>query len=218
MPTLLGERVAQAIRDHQVTASNRWEYRDLLAELHVWVDRFDRDFDLRLPTPVIAVRPLRYTTIASYRLGRSEIGARTTITFNEGWLWQRTFRETLATLIHELLHAWEEWHCGRETGGWYHSVPWRQKMAEVGIEADKHGRHLREGRFLSYIAERRYPVPDIRQLLPDAAPEAAAAAAPRKRRQLPKWTCGCPSGNPARAVYLHAVCQDCEAPYQRATS
>src|SRR4051794_22230552 len=122
MPTLQGEAIARAIRDHQSNASNLWRYRRLLPELHLWVDRFDRDFALYLPTPVIAIAPLRYTTIAMYQLGRSDIGARTTITFNEGWLEVRPFADTLATLLHECLHAWEEWHCGREKGGWYHSV------------------------------------------------------------------------------------------------
>jgi hypothetical protein len=214
MPALQGEKVALAIRDHQVMASNLWQYRDLLAELHVWVDRFDRDFELRLPTPVLAVRPLRYTTVAVYRLDRNEIGARTAITFNEAWLWVRPFRDTLATLIHELLHAWEEWYCGRERGGWYHTAAWREKMAEIGIVADDRGRHLRERHFFDYL--KRYSVPDTQHLLPNATPVVVAAHAPKKRRQMPKWVCACPSGNPVRAVHLNAVCQDCRSAYRRA--
>lgn len=207
MATLQGEPVALAIRDHQTSQATTWAYRELIQELHIWVARFDKDFDLNLPTPVIAVAPLRYNVLANYRLGRSGIGARTTITFNEGWLSVRPFADTVATLIHELLHAYEEWHLGRETGGWYHSKAWREKMREIGIEADDHGHHLRILlTFLDYL--RRYGVATV-------LVAASIDQIPSKRRQMPKWTCGCPTGNPARAVRLHAVCQDCQQLYRK---
>ena len=213
MPTLQGEAVALAIRDHQSNASNLWRYRMLLPELHLWVDRFDHDFDLRLPTPVIAIGELRYTTIANYRLGRSDIGTRTTITFNEDWLQIRPFADTLATLLHECLHAWEEWHCDREKGGWYHSVAWCEKMAEIGIIADDHGRHQRVAlRFTDYL--HRYGVPPLDTLLPDA-PRGIIATPPSKRRQMPKWICACPGGRPARAIALNARCLDCGQLYRQ---
>src|SRR5215217_32816 len=92
-----------------------------------------------------------------YRLGRSEIGARTTITFNERWLFRRPWAETLATLAHELTHAYEEWQLGRARGGWYHTKPWREKMAELGVTADDRGRTLQVlPRFELYLA--RYGV------------------------------------------------------------
>lgn len=227
MPLYQGEAVAQAVRRHQLEASNRWPYRDLLAELHAWVDRFDADFDLGLPTPVIALSPLRVTTLATYRLGRSDIGARTTITFNERWLPRRAFTDTLVTLMHEYLHAWEEWHGGREVGGWYHTSAWRAKMAEVGIVADARGRTLRVApRFLAYL--HGYGVPTLGDLLPPSllatsagdaegtSPPDGQPVSPAKRRQLPKWVCGCPGGRPARAVALRARCLDCGQEYRSA--
>lgn len=165
MPTLQGEAIARAIRDHQITASNLWRYRDLLAELHLWVDRFDQDFDLALPTPVIAIR------------------------------------------------AWEEWHCNREKGGWYHSVAWREKMAEIGIVADAHGRHQRvSSRFTTYL--NRYGVPTLDTLLRGEV-EVAIGSPPTKRRQMPKWSCACPGGRPARAILINAQCLDCGQLYRQ---
>lgn len=214
MPTLQGEPIALAIREHQVNDSNLWRYRLLLAELHLWVDRFDADFGLYVPTPVIGVAALRYTTIAEYQLGRSDIGARTTITFNDRWIEVRPFADTLATLLHEYLHAWEEWHCGREKGGWYHSVAWREKMAEIGIIADDHGRHHRVAlRFTAYL--NRYGVPQLDTLLPDVLP-GTVVTPPSKRRQMPKWTCACPGGRPARAILINAQCMDCGQLYCQA--
>lgn len=120
----------------------------------------------------------------------------------------------MAKLIHELLHAWEEWHCGRETGGWYHTVAWRRKMEEIGIQADQRGHHLATSlRFVEYL--RWYDVIDAEELVPDL-PEPEPITPPRKRRQMPKWVCGCPSGNPARAVMLHARCLLCGERYRRA--
>lgn len=74
MPTLQGEPVAQAIKTHQIEQSNRWRYRALADELHRWVDRFDRDFELGVPTPVIAIAALPVNILATHRLGPSDIG------------------------------------------------------------------------------------------------------------------------------------------------
>src|SRR5829696_8693201 len=104
MPILQGEPVAHSILHHQVQESGGWPYAGLVDELHRWVDRFDRDFNLGVPKPIIAITPLRISTVAYYRLGRNEIGARTTITLNERWLPHRPLADTLTTLLHELVH------------------------------------------------------------------------------------------------------------------
>src|SRR5438105_5048095 len=112
MPLLEGESIARAIREHQTT-SGLWPYGELIKELHRVAELVDRDFNLGVPTPVIAIDYIRHDVLANYRLGRSGIGARTTITFNESWLLQRSITDTHLTLIHELVHAHEEWRLGR---------------------------------------------------------------------------------------------------------
>lgn len=210
MPTLQGEQVARAIRQHQLEESNLWKYRDLVAELHTWVDRFHKDFELNVPTPIIAITPLRRNILATYRLGRNEIGARTTITFNERWIPLRPLADTLVTLIHELVHAYEEWHLGREKGGFYHTKAWREKMEEIGIIADDHGVAQTVLRiFIDYL--QLYGVPDIQF-------RRSREKAPAKRRQMQKWICGCSSERPARAVLLNARCEDCGQKYRKVDS
>lgn len=79
MSVLQGEKIAQAILDHQTSPVTGWAYGELVEELHRWCDRVDKDFDLAIPTPVIAIAPLRLDVLGLYRLGRNEIGTRTTI-------------------------------------------------------------------------------------------------------------------------------------------
>lgn len=143
MTSLHGELVAQAIREHQIEASGPWEYRDLVKDLHVCVESLDREFELDLPIPIIAIAELPWNILGRYRLGRNQLGVRTNIALNEIWSPYRSFAETLITLVHELLHAFEEWRLGREKGGWYHTKAWRDKMEEVGIIADDHGITMR---------------------------------------------------------------------------
>jgi hypothetical protein len=212
MTTYQGEDIARAVLEHQTSASSPWAYRDLADDLHRWVDRFDTDFNLGLPTPILMIEGLPFNVLARYRLGRNGFGARTTITLNEGWIPIRPYSDTLATLIHELIHAYEEWRLGREKGGWYHTVGWREKMAEVGIKANKYGIHLEVlPRFTDYLE--RYGV--MAALPPSIA---SADEPPRRRRQMPKWICACPSENPARAVKLYARCLDCKQLYRKVES
>lgn len=210
MPTLQGEPIALAIREHQIKASGVWPYRDLVRELHAWVDRVDKDFDLGLPTPIIAIAPLRINILGAYTLGRNEIGARTTITLNERWLPHRSFSETAVTLVHELLHAFEEWRLGREVGPslkpWYHTNGWREKMLEVGIVADEHGHTIEVlPKFMDYL--KRYGVSDL-------SIGSLQRSAPSKRRQMPKWLCGCEPEKPVRGIRLRARCLDCGQLYR----
>jgi hypothetical protein len=209
MTTYQGEEIARAIRDHQTGASGQWPYREFVEGLHRWVDRFDSDFNLGLPTPILAIEALPVNVLAQYRLGRNGLGARTTITLNERWIPNRPYAETLASLIHELIHAYEEWHLGREKGGWYHTVAWREKIAEIGIKTDKRGAHLNVlPRFTEYLARHG--------LAADSRPPLTfPGESPRKRRQMPKWICACASENPARAVKLYARCLECGRLYRK---
>lgn len=187
MQLLKGEAVARAIRRHQINDSTHWPYGELIEQLHHWSARFDRCFNLGVPTPVIVIERLRINTIAQYRIGRSGIGTRTTITFNARWLPHRTSLDLLATTLHELTHGWEEWRLGRETGGWYHTKAWREKMAEAGIVTDDHGHHLAVVEpFTTYVnqfADRELSLPRI--------PGSAIQRQPSKQRQMTKWSCGC---------------------------
>ncbi len=215
MTSLQTEPIVRAIREHQQQNSIEWFHRELVQELHTWAERFNQDFALDLPTPVIAIARLRITTFGKYCLGRSDIGARTTTYFNELWLPPRRSKsDMIGTLFHERLHAYEEYHLGRKVGGWYHTKAWREKLASIGIIADDHGHHLQVlPQFIAYL--QRYGVTDG---VMDAETANTVFEPPRRGRQMPKWICGCPSGNPARAVYLNAHCLSCNQPYHKVST
>lgn len=206
------ESVAGAIRAHVDETAADWHYRRIVRELHVWGERFTADFDLDVPTPVLGVARLRINTLGQYTLGRSAIGTRTTVTLNERWIASRPFQETLITLLHELVHAWDEWRRRRlgkpipRSAAGAHGKPWRDKMTELGVVTGRKGETVAISySLLKYLD--RYGVPRLEDLIDPAPP-------PTTQRQLPKWVCRCPPrGNPVRAVYVHARCLDCGAEY-----
>src|SRR5689334_22514083 len=96
------EPVAQALRDHQ-TALADWPYAPLARDLHRWVEIFDLEFNLDMPSyPVLQFAPLR-NAYANYGWFRGEVGTKDNITFNTNEL-DREPPLLLRTLLHELLH------------------------------------------------------------------------------------------------------------------
>lgn len=205
--TMTHAKVAGAIRVHVEQEALGWRYRRIVQELHLWGQRFTADFNLGVPTPVLAVERLRRDTLGQYTLGRSAIGTRTTVTMNERWIAARPFRDTLITLLHELVHAWDEWSNGRGSAkGGGHGRPWRDRITAIGVVTGPRGSTAGITPELDAYLD-RYGVPRLEDLIDPEAP-------PEPQRAMPKWVCTCPPrGNPVRAVYLHARCLDCGADY-----
>ena len=75
------EAVALSLREHQVSIKD-WDYAGLARELHRWVEIFDVEFKLDLPSyPVLRFAPLR-NAYANYTWFRGEVGTKDNITFN----------------------------------------------------------------------------------------------------------------------------------------
>ncbi len=187
--------VAQAIRDHQIHDSGSWEHKELVTQFYQWADRINEDFRLHVPSPVIAIASLRPNVLGLYRLGHDEIGSRTRITLNAMWLAPRLpMSRNIQTLLHEMVHAWEEWYCGRERGGWYHTIAWREKMAKAGIVADEHGQTLRiDPKFIAYLDRHGLPTlhrSDRDWVLPGNAAGAAASTNKTRLHPLKCPNCG----------------------------
>lgn len=204
MAGVQGEEIALAIREHQTRVED-WRYARLAGMLHRWVEVFDSEFKLQLPSyPIIRFAPLR-NAYASYQAARGELGTKDNITFNSREIW-RDATETLATLCHELLHLWQEYH-GRPARSNYHNAEFRKKALDCGLVVDTGGCHSGyTEKFAAVLA--RYGI----QLEPwgEVEPvrnEARLYGAGRYQLKMKKWWCGCT--NVRCATRLYATCNRC---------
>lgn len=114
---------------------------------------------------------------------------------------QRPFSRILATLLHELLHEWQEKH-GRPGKRNYHNKESRAKARCLGLIVNTRGHtNIVPGPFTDIL--HRHGVDCDPQLLTPAPPSAVAGPGSK----LKKWSCGCT--NVRAAVELEAVCARC---------
>lgn len=186
-----------------------WRYRDVIRDLCTWVDRFNSAFfSSRLPPPVLSVERMRLGMAGSYQCDRDGMGLRHRITLNAIYL-DRGENAMLETLLHELVHEWEEVDQGRKRGGAYHSTAFRAKAQQLGIPTDERGRSLgapSEGRFARLLA----------QCGLDASPPPVGQ--PKKtvivpRTKLRRWFCGCTNIWAANGTTVAATCESCHSPF-----
>jgi hypothetical protein len=194
--------IAQAIRDHQ-TALVDWEYAALAAELHRWVEIFDVEFKLELPSyPVLHFAKLR-NTYATYEWFRGEVGTKDNITFNIHEL-SRDPALILGTLCHELLHLWQHYH-GTPPNSNYHNAEFRIKALECGLRADRHGCHNGYTKvFTNVLAKYGLHVEPV-------TAEIRLYGADKNDQKMKKWRCHCTTVR--CATRLQAICLKCEQPF-----
>lgn len=60
------------------------------------------------------------------------------IAMNPQHFLHRPMRETLSTLVHEMVHLWQQHH-GKPGRGAYHNTEWAAKMKEVGLHPSNTG-------------------------------------------------------------------------------
>jgi hypothetical protein len=182
-----------------------WRYRECLENLHLWVCRFNVEFKLDIPTPVLAVdRTRKRRCYGHYRPGHNGFGLRTEITIAD-WHVNECNSSTkwchvLETLLHELLHAWQEYHgkAGRRN---YHNHEFRDKARRLGLIVDSRGvsTYAESGPFRELLLSHGVIVPE----LPAPAPEPK-----RKPVKLHLWMCACTKVRVGRA-HFNAQCNDC---------
>jgi hypothetical protein len=197
-----GEPVAQAIRDHQ-TAISDWEYAPLARELHRWLEIFDLEFKLNLPSyPVLQFAPLR-NAYATYAWFRGELGTRDNITFNTHEL-SRIPALILRTLCHELLHLWQHYH-GTPSKSTYHNAEYRKKAKACGLLVDPWGCTTGHTEVFRNVLLKHGI-----HLEPLAA-EMRLYGAGKREQKMKKWCCHCTTVR--CAVQLHALCLSCNQPF-----
>ena len=131
------ELINIVIREHQNFAKG-WRYQALLREFYTWVERFDSEFKLNIPMPVIAIAYLKKRNLAEFRLGRNSLGIKYEIAIRQNHAESKEFWRALGTVLHECLHLWQGIH-GKPGSGNYHNQEFRDKASSLGLNVDQRG-------------------------------------------------------------------------------
>ena len=118
-----------------------------------------------------------------YVLGRNEIAVKENININTTHL-ADPLAEILATLAHEMTHAWQE-NYGRSSKGRYHNRQFRDKTAEIGIPSNQWGVSLgMTDPFVAFLREHGVEANTYLEM-PKITREVKSG------RRLKRWFCGC---------------------------
>ena len=137
---VVDEPINLALREHQKSAED-WRLRALLAELHTWAERFCLRFKLQTPVPAVMIERLRGRVLGHFRPSRNALGLNFEIAIDERRAASDPFGPALGTLLHELLHLWQEVHGAHpsRSSSNYHNKEFREKAAALGLIVDCRG-------------------------------------------------------------------------------
>ena len=202
------EEINESLKIH-ATGIADWRYQELANVLHEWAGRFNVEFKLDVDIPALRIDRARDLALGTYRGHRNGFGIRHEVTLNAKYL-NRPIAEILETLLHELLHEWQELH-GKPSTSNYHNVEYRRKASEFGFVVHRRGHHeaVVPGSFTELL-ERCGVDPSWVLKLPPAP------VRPVGTSKMKKWSCRCT--NVRCAVELRATCLSCGAPFERAPS
>ena len=99
--------VYHALAEHQIQEES-WEFRELAAWLQIWTQRFNQEFRLGLSEISLCIEWLSIYRLGHFRPGSNGFGLKGEIAINQRHLESLKPWETLGTLLHELVHAWQE--------------------------------------------------------------------------------------------------------------
>jgi hypothetical protein len=175
--------IYDALARHQQRPEG-WEYSALFSELHRWAEIFNTEFKLEIPEWSLCVERLRRTRLGQFRYGTNGLGLRGEITFNAIYLATREGWEVLGTLLHELLHGWQQAH-GMPGKRNYHNKEFRDNARTFGLIIDEHGitQYENESAFTRLLAQHGVYVPDL--------PRVTLATRQAGSSKLKKHSCGC---------------------------
>ncbi len=208
-PNNHNEPINDALRRHASDIED-WRFAQTITWLHLWSNRFISEFGLEIETPAIRIDRIRKRALGTYRYGRNGFGLRHEITFNVHHI-ARPPAEILETLLHELLHQWQDMH-GKPGKGNYHNREFIRKAFYFGLKIDQRGRSLGvvPGSLFMQLLE-RYDIDTTVLPLPQEFP---IPQRKQGRSKLHKWSCGCT--NVRVATRLNAQCLSCGRRFHQA--
>ena len=176
-------RIYEALADHQV--HEEWDHRAFIAELQRWAGLFNRAFDLGVPEVSLGIDRLRTQRLGHFCRGHNAFGLRGEIILNNRYLHEvREPWRVLGTLLHELLHGWQQAY-GKSGKNNYHNKQFREKAQTYGLIVDDRGctQYDSGGRFFALLREHGMELPEL--VVP------APVIRERGESKLKKWSCGC---------------------------
>jgi hypothetical protein len=200
-----GADVYEALVEYQT--SEPWPAKELITELHRFARVFNSEFQLGIPELALGIDRLRWTTLGHFRYGHNCFALKGEIIINDRHLDDREGWQTLGTLLHEMIHAWQQAY-GRPGRRNYHNREFRNKAAVYGLIVDQRGytQFEPDSPFTRLLAEHGVNVPSLKP----------AAEAPRQQAgtsKLKKWSCGCTNVRVA-VKHFRARCLNCEREFQ----
>lgn len=130
------EQINLALRQHQ-SSIGTWDFQAAATDLHRWADRMILEFKLEIGTPVLLIEPLK-RRYGHFRYGRNGFGLIDEIGIDEDHVRHSPYWRVCGTLLHELLHSWQEHH-GRPSCRNYHNKQFQRKAFSFGLKIDERG-------------------------------------------------------------------------------
>ena len=195
-----GLEVYLVLAQHQT--AEQWNGRAFVAVLLTWAVRFNVEFKLDIPELALCLERLPCNQYGRFRYGHNGFGLKGEIAMNTRYLiGHRAFWEILGTLLHEMLHAWQQAH-GTPGKRNHHNAEFRQKAATVGLLIDERGvtGYAARSPFKELLAAHEVTTP-VEEILPRAPLEPG-------KSKLNKWSCGCTNIRVAVSD-LQAQCLKC---------
>src|ERR1041385_2195748 len=131
-----GEQINVALRNHQANAKT-WNFQPVASDLHKWAERYIFEFKLQIGVPALLIERLK-GRYGHFRGGRNGFGIVDEIGIDESHVRQSPYWRVCGTLLHELLHAWQEHH-GKPGRRNYHNDQFRKKALALGLQIDQRG-------------------------------------------------------------------------------
>lgn len=226
-PPVADEETNRAIREVASTPTEQHLIpAPIVAELYRHVDAMGSVFFAgELPAIVLSFDVRNRRNLGHYCLRRNGLGVRWNVNLNPIHLGRPVY-EVLATLLHELAHAWQY---ERGTGGKppHHNREFVEKCEAMGIPTNAHGHYLgvRHGSpFHDYCTAHGVAFPPASDVAGDdqegARPEPLLPEPPAKPKgsKLRKWICSCEDPVPVRVARadFDATCNRCGEAYRLA--
>lgn len=192
--------IYKALADHQKVEA--WHGQPMIELLQAWAKRLIGEFNLDIPEVVIGIDRLPCTRYGQFRVGHNGLGLRGEITLNARYLdGKRPLWEILGTLLHELLHGWQQAHgtVGKRN---HHNQEFREKARTLGLLVDKRGLtgYAASGPFKALLAQFGVEAPATEAPIPERRP--------RGESKQKKWSCGCTIGRFGVAT-VNLRCETC---------
>ena len=200
------ENIYSALAKHQ--RDEAWAGQELVAGLQGWAGRFIVEFKLDIADIALCIDRLTSTHYGHFRGGHNGFGLKNEIAINARYLsGQRQVWEVLGTLLHELLHAWQEQH-GTPGKRNHHNAEFQAKARELGLVIDRRGvtGYSASSPFKDLLRKFGVSVPDVETSAPEARP--------RGDSKMKKWSCGCTTARVAVADFS-ARCLKCGNEFKR---